>query len=218
MVKERLHLRLPRRRARAGRARRQRGDLGAGAIGLLGAYTALQLCGASDVYVVGDVPERLEKAGEMGAVPIDFGPGGPGGADLGAELIQAADNGLIRNPECLRGWLGTSEDTSPADRIREGPGGDARGPARTRPVRLGPPEGVRISRISTNREAVRGHFGGFAAATPAWMAVNGSLQVTSSRPPFHDAASTIDSRNWPRARYSSWASAAISRSWLPASM
>jgi len=50
---------------------------GAGAIGLLAAYSALQLYGASDVYVVDDVRERLEKAGEMGAVPIDFGRGDP---------------------------------------------------------------------------------------------------------------------------------------------
>ena len=50
---------------------------GAGAIGLLAAYSALQLCGASAVYVVDDIPARLEKAGEVGAVPIDFSRGDP---------------------------------------------------------------------------------------------------------------------------------------------
>jgi glutathione-independent formaldehyde dehydrogenase len=50
---------------------------GAGAIGLLAAYSALRLRGASEVYVVDDIPARLEKAGEIGAVPIDFGQGDP---------------------------------------------------------------------------------------------------------------------------------------------
>jgi glutathione-independent formaldehyde dehydrogenase len=50
---------------------------GAGAVGLLAAYSALQLRGASEVYVVDDIPARLEKAGEIGAVPIDFSLGDP---------------------------------------------------------------------------------------------------------------------------------------------
>jgi glutathione-independent formaldehyde dehydrogenase len=50
---------------------------GAGAIGLLAAYCALQLRGASEVYVVDDIPDRLEKAGEIGAIPIDFSQGDP---------------------------------------------------------------------------------------------------------------------------------------------
>jgi glutathione-independent formaldehyde dehydrogenase len=50
---------------------------GAGAIGLLAAYSSLQLRGASEVYVVDSIPARLEKAGELGAVPIDFGQGDP---------------------------------------------------------------------------------------------------------------------------------------------
>lgn len=50
---------------------------GAGAIGLLAAYSAIQLRGASEVYVVDNIPTRLEKAGEIGAVPIDFGLGDP---------------------------------------------------------------------------------------------------------------------------------------------
>jgi glutathione-independent formaldehyde dehydrogenase len=44
---------------------------GAGAVGLLAAYSAL-LRGAGEVYVVDHVPERLDKAGELGATPVDF--------------------------------------------------------------------------------------------------------------------------------------------------
>ncbi|HEY1762417.1 MAG TPA: glutathione-independent formaldehyde dehydrogenase [Acidimicrobiales bacterium] len=49
---------------------------GAGAIGLLSAYSAL-LKGASEVYVVDHVPARLDKAGEIGATPVDFSKGDP---------------------------------------------------------------------------------------------------------------------------------------------
>jgi glutathione-independent formaldehyde dehydrogenase len=49
---------------------------GAGAIGLLSAYSAF-LKGASEIYVVDRVPERLDKAAEIGATPIDFTEGDP---------------------------------------------------------------------------------------------------------------------------------------------
>ncbi len=49
---------------------------GAGTIGLLAAYSAL-IKGASEIYVVDRVPERLDKAGEIGATPIDFRNGDP---------------------------------------------------------------------------------------------------------------------------------------------
>jgi glutathione-independent formaldehyde dehydrogenase len=49
---------------------------GAGAIGLLAAYSA-RLRGAADVYVVDNIAERLEKAGEMGFEPIDFAAADP---------------------------------------------------------------------------------------------------------------------------------------------
>jgi glutathione-independent formaldehyde dehydrogenase len=62
-------------------ARVTRGDsvaiFGAGTIGLLAAYSALHLRGAAEVYVVDDIPSRLAKAGEIGAIPIDFGQGDP---------------------------------------------------------------------------------------------------------------------------------------------
>jgi glutathione-independent formaldehyde dehydrogenase len=50
---------------------------GAGAIGLLAASSALHLRGATEVYVVDDIPERLVKAGELGAIPIDWSLGDP---------------------------------------------------------------------------------------------------------------------------------------------
>lgn len=49
---------------------------GAGPVGLMAAYSAL-LRGASEVYVVDRVPERLAKAKEIGAIPIDFSKGDP---------------------------------------------------------------------------------------------------------------------------------------------
>jgi glutathione-independent formaldehyde dehydrogenase len=49
---------------------------GAGAVGLLAAHSAL-IKGASEVYVVDHVPARLDKAGELGATPVDFTLGDP---------------------------------------------------------------------------------------------------------------------------------------------
>jgi glutathione-independent formaldehyde dehydrogenase len=49
---------------------------GAGPVGLLAAYSSV-LKGASEVYVVDNIAERLEKAKELGAVPIDFSQGDP---------------------------------------------------------------------------------------------------------------------------------------------
>jgi glutathione-independent formaldehyde dehydrogenase len=49
---------------------------GAGPVGLLSAYCSL-LKGASEVYVVDSIPERLRKAEELGPVPVDFSKGDP---------------------------------------------------------------------------------------------------------------------------------------------
>ena len=49
---------------------------GAGPVGLLSAYCSL-LKGASEVYVVDNIPERLQKAEELGATPVDFSKGDP---------------------------------------------------------------------------------------------------------------------------------------------
>ncbi|MEU1645040.1 glutathione-independent formaldehyde dehydrogenase [Micromonospora zamorensis] len=71
---------------------------GAGTIGLLSAYSAL-LRGARVVYCVDGVDARLDKAGEMGAVPIDFRRGDP------VEQIRAdrARTGLPLGEEKLGG-------------------------------------------------------------------------------------------------------------------
>jgi glutathione-independent formaldehyde dehydrogenase len=49
---------------------------GAGSIGLLAAYSAF-LRGAGELYVVDHIPERLEKARELGATAVDFRQGDP---------------------------------------------------------------------------------------------------------------------------------------------
>lgn len=49
---------------------------GAGPVGLLSAHSAL-IRGASEVYVVDHIPERLEKARELGAIPVNLEDGDP---------------------------------------------------------------------------------------------------------------------------------------------
>jgi glutathione-independent formaldehyde dehydrogenase len=49
---------------------------GAGPVGIMAAYSCL-IRGAAVVYVVDRVPERLQKAEEIGCVPIDFSTGDP---------------------------------------------------------------------------------------------------------------------------------------------
>jgi glutathione-independent formaldehyde dehydrogenase len=76
---------------------------GAGAIGLLSAYGSL-LKGAAEVYVVDQIPERLDKAAELGAVPVDFRQGDPverirdlrraRGLPIGEELMSGVGNGI----------------------------------------------------------------------------------------------------------------------------
>ncbi|MEU8012132.1 glutathione-independent formaldehyde dehydrogenase [Micromonospora parva] len=73
---------------------------GAGTIGLLSAYSAL-LRGARVVYSVDGVDARLDKAGEVGAVPVDFRRGDPveqiradrarAGLPLGEEKLGGVD-------------------------------------------------------------------------------------------------------------------------------
>ncbi len=50
--------------------------LGGGPVGLLAAYSSV-LKGAAEVYVIDRVPERLDKAKELGAIPVDFLKGDP---------------------------------------------------------------------------------------------------------------------------------------------
>ena len=62
--------------ARVGSAPGPVAVFGAGAIGLLAAYSAL-LKGAGEVYVIDWIDARLAKAAELGAIPIDFRDGDP---------------------------------------------------------------------------------------------------------------------------------------------
>lgn len=52
------------------------GIFGAGPVGLLAALSSI-MKGASEVYVIDNIPERLEKAKELGAIPINFSEGDP---------------------------------------------------------------------------------------------------------------------------------------------
>lgn len=77
---------------------------GAGAIGLLTAYCAIQLRGASVVYVVDYIPARLEKAGEMGCVPIDFTLGDPAEQILeDRKRTRAAAGAAWRGEDAMNG-------------------------------------------------------------------------------------------------------------------
>ena len=71
---------------------------GAGAVGLLAAHSAL-IKGAGEVYVVDHVAARLDKAGELGATPIDFTLGDP--VDQIQELRRA--HGLPLGEEPMTG-------------------------------------------------------------------------------------------------------------------
>ncbi len=76
---------------------------GAGAVGLLAAHSAL-IKGAGEVYVVDHIAARLDKAGELGATPVDFTLGDPveqiqdlrraHGLPLGEEPMTGVDVGI----------------------------------------------------------------------------------------------------------------------------
>jgi glutathione-independent formaldehyde dehydrogenase len=76
---------------------------GAGTVGLLAAYSSL-LKGAAEVYVVDGVTERLDKAGELGATPVDLRQGDPverirelrraGGLPIGEESMCGVEIGI----------------------------------------------------------------------------------------------------------------------------
>lgn len=72
---------------------------GAGPVGLMAAYSA-KLLGASDVYVVDRVPERLAKAKEIGCTPIDFTKG-----DAVKQIIDARGGRLVdRGVDAVGEW------------------------------------------------------------------------------------------------------------------
>jgi glutathione-independent formaldehyde dehydrogenase len=73
---------------------------GAGTIGLLAAYSAV-VQGAREVYSVDGIDARLDKAGELGATPVDFRTGDPvdqirdhrgrAGPPIGEEKLDGVD-------------------------------------------------------------------------------------------------------------------------------
>ncbi|QTD96068.1 glutathione-independent formaldehyde dehydrogenase [Streptomyces cyanogenus] len=79
---------------------------GAGPVGLMAAYSAL-LRGASKVFSVDRVPERLAKAEEIGAIPIDFTQGDP------AQQIkeQTGGEGTDKGVDAV-GYQAQAHDTS----------------------------------------------------------------------------------------------------------
>ncbi|KAL0937458.1 alcohol dehydrogenase-like domain-containing protein [Colletotrichum truncatum] len=68
---------------------------GAGPVGLLCAYSAM-IRGASLVYVIDYVPQRLAKAAEIGAVPINFAKGG----SASEQILALQPNGVNRCVDC----------------------------------------------------------------------------------------------------------------------
>lgn len=66
---------------------------GAGPVGLMAAYSAM-LRGASRVFAVDRVPERLNKAQEIGAIPIDFSQGDPTGQIKAQTEGEGTDKGV----------------------------------------------------------------------------------------------------------------------------
>jgi glutathione-independent formaldehyde dehydrogenase len=66
---------------------------GAGPVGLMSAYSAF-LRGAATVFVVDRVPERLQKAKEIGAIPIDFEEADAAEQILAHTQGEGADKGI----------------------------------------------------------------------------------------------------------------------------
>jgi threonine dehydrogenase-like Zn-dependent dehydrogenase len=68
---------------------------GAGPVGLLAAYSAI-LRGASRVYSVDHVTDRLARAASIGAIPIDFTA-----SDPVAQILEYEPNGVMRLVDCV---------------------------------------------------------------------------------------------------------------------
>ena len=71
---------------------------GAGPVGLLAAMSS-RIKGASEVYVIDSVPARLDKAQQIGAIPINFTGGQPGRADPGPAQAQPRVQDSLRPGE-----------------------------------------------------------------------------------------------------------------------
>lgn len=68
---------------------------GAGPVGLLAAYSAM-LRGASKVYSIDHVPERLDLAASIGAIPINFNH-----SDPVEQILAVEPNGVTRSVDCV---------------------------------------------------------------------------------------------------------------------
>ncbi|KAF2261241.1 GroES-like protein [Lojkania enalia] len=79
---------------------------GAGPVGLLCAYSAL-LRGASKVYIVDYVQQRLDKAREIGAIPINFAKG-----NAATQIMQLEPQGVARSCDCC-GYECVNEELQP---------------------------------------------------------------------------------------------------------
>jgi glutathione-independent formaldehyde dehydrogenase len=66
---------------------------GAGPVGLMAVYSAL-IRGAARVFAVDKVPERLQKAEEIGGIPIDFSAGDPAGQIKDQTDGEGTDKGV----------------------------------------------------------------------------------------------------------------------------
>lgn len=82
---------------------------GAGPIGLMAAYSAI-IRGASLVYVVDHVPQRLAKAAEMGAVPINFTRGG----SASKQILRLRPNGVKRAIDAV-GMAALNDELEPQE-------------------------------------------------------------------------------------------------------
>ncbi|KAK1992746.1 NAD(P)-binding protein, partial [Colletotrichum falcatum] len=83
---------------------------GAGPVGLLCAYSAI-IRGASAVFVVDHVPQRLARAAGIGAVPINFAKGGPASRQILALRPGGVDRSVdCVGEECLNAELRPQED------------------------------------------------------------------------------------------------------------
>jgi threonine dehydrogenase-like Zn-dependent dehydrogenase len=76
---------------------------GAGPVGLMAAYSAV-LRGASNVYVVDQVPERLDAAKKMGCIPIDFRKGDA------ADQIMKYNGGMVDRAVDAVGYQASAAD------------------------------------------------------------------------------------------------------------
>lgn len=78
---------------------------GAGPVGLMAAYSGI-IRGASQVYVVDQVPERLAQAEKIGAIPINFRDGDP------VEQIIKKNGGMVDRAVDAVGYQAVDKDGS----------------------------------------------------------------------------------------------------------